>query len=66
MEKVKESENRLRDLSDQVVPQWEKAEEKFKEANRRILGFVKERPGTCLLGGLAVGFLFGRVVRTRG
>jgi hypothetical protein len=29
--------------------------------NSRALAFIKERPGTCLLGAIAIGFIIGRL-----
>jgi ElaB/YqjD/DUF883 family membrane-anchored ribosome-binding protein len=65
MDTMKSIENRLHDFGDQVVPQMEALEEKIQSAQHRLLHFIKQRPGTCLLGALAVGFVVGRVVRTR-
>ncbi len=66
MEKAKNIESRLHDLGEQVVPQIEAIGEKLQGANQRALQFIKERPGTCLLGAIAAGFVIGRIVRGRG
>lgn len=31
------------------------------EANRRFVGLVKERPGTVLVGAVAIGYVVGRL-----
>jgi ElaB/YqjD/DUF883 family membrane-anchored ribosome-binding protein len=31
--------------------------------NETVAGYIKERPGRCLLGALALGFVIGKLVR---
>ena len=49
----------------QVGPQLDQIKSKLQGANQRVLQFIKERPGTCLVGALLAGFLNGRIVRAR-
>ncbi len=41
------------------------ARRKLEEWNRTALRFVRERPGACLLGALAFGFVVGRIASRR-
>ena len=49
-------------LQERLAPGFDEAKENLAELNERVVGFIKENPGTCLLGALAVGFLVGRLV----
>ncbi|MHB1845104.1 MAG: hypothetical protein ACYCWW_09755 [Deltaproteobacteria bacterium] len=52
-----------------IVPQLPidlgEARQKLEDWNRTALRFVRERPGACLLGALAFGFVVGRIVTRR-
>jgi hypothetical protein len=52
--------DRARHLQDQL-PNVDEARENLLEMNRQVVGFIKENPGTCLLGALAVGFIVGKI-----
>ncbi|MFN0062753.1 MAG: hypothetical protein ACKVPX_09570 [Myxococcaceae bacterium] len=65
METMKNTESRLRELGEHVVPQMEALEKKLEAASKRARQFIKEQPGACLLGALAAGFVIGRIVRGR-
>jgi len=39
----------------------QEARQNFDRINNKFLLFVKENPGTCLLGAIAVGFFIGRI-----
>ncbi len=56
-------ENAARSLKERVGPQLAQARRRFTDANERVIDFIKERPGTCLLGALAVGWIIGRIAR---
>jgi hypothetical protein len=47
------------------VPQLEQAKEKMNELNSRAKAFIRERPGTCLFGAVAIGYLVGRIASRR-
>ncbi len=50
----------LRDLTDRFAPQLAQAQEQLEEVNERAKSFVKNNPGTVLLGAATLGFLIGR------
>lgn len=51
----------LQDLESQIAPRIEEARENLTRANERALAFIRERPGTCLLGAMALGFIVGKI-----
>lgn len=53
------------ELQDKFGPQLEQARQNLSELNRRVTSFIKENPGTCLLGALAVGFVVGKIASRR-
>ena len=57
--------DRARELQDRLSPQIEQARQNLNELNSRVLSFVKERPGTCLVGALAFGYLVGKIASRR-
>jgi len=46
-------------------PQIEEAKRNLDDLNARIKSFIRERPGMCLLGALAFGFIVGRIASRR-
>ncbi len=63
MERTKRLENDLRELGEQMGPRLEEAREHLRDANQRLVAFIKERPGISLLAALAIGYVVGRMVR---
>ena len=53
-------------LETELSERFGDAADGLRDANRRFVAYVKQRPGTCLVGALAVGYLLGRVLRSRG
>lgn len=53
--------DKARDLESKVGPQIEEARRNLNDLNQRIVALVRERPGTCLLGALAFGFIVGKI-----
>jgi ElaB/YqjD/DUF883 family membrane-anchored ribosome-binding protein len=47
-------------VRERLGPQLEQAAERLTETNERVKSFIRENPGTCLLGAAALGFLIGR------
>lgn len=47
---------------ERLGPQLEEAKQQLDALNVKVKTFVKENPGTALLGALAVGFVVGRLV----
>ena len=58
-------EDKARELQAKLAPQLEQARETLTHFNTRAKAFIRERPGTCLLGALAVGYLVGRLASRR-
>ncbi len=56
-------EDRANDLVDRLKPRLEDAKGRLESLNARVKGLVKEHPGACLLGALAVGYLVARLAR---
>ena len=57
--------DRAREVQDRVGPQLEQARQELADLNRRLGSFIRENPGTCLLGALAFGFIVGKIVSRR-
>jgi ElaB/YqjD/DUF883 family membrane-anchored ribosome-binding protein len=53
--------NKAQDIAAGLTPQIDQARERLEAINHQVTSFIKEKPGTCLLGALAVGFLIGRI-----
>lgn len=60
-----EADERLRQLQERIGPQLEEARAKLVDLNQRVTSFIRERPGTCLLGALAFGYIVGRLASRR-
>ena len=50
-----------RDVQARMAPQLEDARRELDSLNRRVSGFIKERPITSLAIALAAGFIIGRI-----
>ena len=61
MEMTREIEDTAREISERVKPQIEEAKRRLGELNEQVTGYVKENPGKCLLGALAVGYIVGKI-----
>ena len=57
--------DRARNLQENLAPQIEEARRNLTELNTRVVGFIRQNPGTCLLGAIAVGFVIGRIASRR-
>lgn len=57
--------DKARELQQRVGPQIEDARRSLNDFNTRAVAFIKARPGTCLLGALAFGFLVGKIASRR-
>jgi len=51
-------------LSDEAQMQLEELRQRVGEINERVVGFIRERPGTSLAIAVGVGFLVGRILRS--
>jgi ElaB/YqjD/DUF883 family membrane-anchored ribosome-binding protein len=54
-----------RELQERFAPQLQAARHNLEQANYKVAAFIRENPGTCLLGALAVGFVVGKIVSRR-
>jgi ElaB/YqjD/DUF883 family membrane-anchored ribosome-binding protein len=50
-----------RDIQDRMAPQIEDARRELDSLNRKVTGFIKERPIASLAIALAAGFVIGRI-----
>ena len=50
----------LAELQERLAPQIEEATAQLNQVNERVKNFIKENPGTTLLGAAALGFLIGK------
>jgi hypothetical protein len=57
--------DRARELQDRLAPQLEQARAALSDWNTKVSTFVRERPGTALLGALAFGYLVGKIASRR-
>ena len=48
-----------------IAPQLEQAKAALTDWNQRAQTFIRERPGTALLGAVALGYLVGRLASRR-
>lgn len=56
---------KARELQARIAPQIDEARRNLVDLNHRVVGFIKENPGTCLVGAVAVGFLIGKLASRR-
>ncbi len=57
--------DRAKELQARVGPQLEQARQNLTELNTRVVTFIRQNPGTCLLGALAFGFVVGKIAARR-
>lgn len=55
-----EQQRPLEDLHERLAPKLEEAQQQLAQMNEKVKKFVRENPGTCLLGAAALGFLVGK------
>ncbi|HVZ86366.1 MAG TPA: hypothetical protein VHG72_05320 [Polyangia bacterium] len=63
MEMTEQIEATVREVGARVRPQVEEARRRLSSANDTVTDYIKENPGRCLLGAIAVGFLIGKIAR---
>jgi len=63
--KEHDDEGPMADVAERLAPKLEEAQEQLLALNERIKGFIKENPGTTLLGAAALGFVIGRLASRR-
>jgi ElaB/YqjD/DUF883 family membrane-anchored ribosome-binding protein len=52
------------EIGEQAMQQLDNLREQASEMSERVVGFIKERPGTSLLIAAAAGYFIGRIVRS--
>jgi ElaB/YqjD/DUF883 family membrane-anchored ribosome-binding protein len=55
----------VRAFQERLGPKLKDAEAQLLTVNEKVKSFVRENPGTCLLGACAVGFIVGRLASRR-
>ena len=63
MEMTDQIEATAREIGDRVRPQIEDAKRRLTSLNDKAIEYIKENPGTCLVGAVALGFLIGKIAR---
>jgi ElaB/YqjD/DUF883 family membrane-anchored ribosome-binding protein len=63
MEVTEQIEETAREIGERVRPQIEDAKRRLSSLNDKVIDFIKENPGTCLVGAVALGFLIGKIAR---
>jgi ElaB/YqjD/DUF883 family membrane-anchored ribosome-binding protein len=63
MEMTEQIEQRAREIGDRVRPQIENARRRLETVNDQVTDYIKENPGKCVLGAVALGFLIGKIAR---
>jgi len=66
MEMTERLEDTARELGERVRPQIENAKRRLSSMNESMTDYIKENPGKCLVGALAVGYLIGKLASRRG
>jgi ElaB/YqjD/DUF883 family membrane-anchored ribosome-binding protein len=56
-------ESALREATEQVKPHLDEAKRQLSSWNARMTAYIKDNPGKCLLGAVAVGFVVGKIAR---
>jgi hypothetical protein len=63
MEMTHNIEDKARELHERVRPQIEDAKRRLSSLNDTVTGYIKENPGKCVLGAIALGYLIGKIAR---
>ncbi|HXU01290.1 MAG TPA: hypothetical protein VN903_09875 [Polyangia bacterium] len=66
MEMTEKIEETAREISARVKPQLEEAKRRMESLNTSAVAYIKENPGKCLVGAVAIGFLIGKIASRRG
>lgn len=63
MEMTEQIEATAKQVSARVRPQIDEARRRLTSLNGDVTGYIKENPGRCLLGAIALGFVIGKIAR---
>ena len=66
MEMTEKIEETARELGARVRPQIEEARRRFTSMSDSAGAYIKENPGKCMVGAIAIGFLIGKIASRRG
>ena len=66
MEMTEKIEETAREIGARVRPQIDEAKRRFESLNTSAVSFIKENPGKCLVGAVALGYLIGKIASRRG
>jgi len=66
MEMTEKIEETAREIGARVRPQIDEARKKLESMNTSAIALIKENPGKCVVGAIAVGFLIGKIASRRG
>jgi len=66
MEMTDKIEETAREIGARVRPQIEEARKRMTSMNDSAIEFIKENPGKCVVGAIAVGYLIGKIAGRRG
>lgn len=55
----------MKETMQEAAGQIDDLRERLGDTSQRILAFIKERPGVCLLGAVAAGYIIGRLARSK-
>ena len=66
MEMTEKIEETAREIGERVRPQIDEARRKIESLNTSAVSFIKENPGKCLVGAVALGYLIGNIASRRG
>jgi len=66
MEMTEKIEETAREIGARVRPQIDEAKRKLETLNTSAVSFIKENPGKCLVGAIALGYLVGKIASRRG
>lgn len=65
MESTQQLQQKAREVQERLGPQIEEAKRGLSDLNTRVKAFIRQRPGVCLFGALALGFVVGRIASRR-
>ena len=63
MEMTEQIEATVKQMGKRVRPQIDQARRRLSSLNGDVTSYIKENPGRCLLGAVALGFVIGKIAR---
>jgi ElaB/YqjD/DUF883 family membrane-anchored ribosome-binding protein len=66
MEMTEKIEETARELGARVKPQIEEARRRMSSLNSSATAYIKDNPGKCVIGAIAIGYLIGKLAGRRG